>query len=373
MKIAVVGPIYPYRGGIANFNARLIKELKLVDELLSINFSRLYPGILFPGKTQYDTSQSTFDVPSERLIDSINPFSWFSSASHINQWKPDAVIFHYWHPFFIPSYVSIIKALTHVPCIAICHNVVPHESAGYQKWMIRQFLERLDGVMVHAQAEAEDLKRLQSSLPNKVGFHPLYDNFPNQDISKRDARERLGLPVEGKIALYFGLIRHYKGVDLFFQASDLLQDSPDLKMLAVGEIYAGREELTAQVASLPFERAELRDTYIPNELVALYFRAADLVVLPYRTATQSGIVPIAYACDRPVVVTQVGGLSEVVNDGETGFVIPPNDVQALADAIRSFFANNQYDRFQPGINRVKSRLSWKTYCEQLHELIVEVK
>ncbi len=374
MKLAFVGPVHPYRGGIAQFNARLVSEMSIKDDCLIINFSRLYPDFLFPGKTQFDKSAIQFGYPAERLIDSINPLSWRKASHGLKSWKPDAVIFHYWHPFFIPAYTSIARSIgADIPRVAICHNITPHEGTAFQKILTRYLLSNIDGFMVHAKSEGVDLLRLKSTAIFKSAFHPLYDNFPGQDISRKDARYKLNIEPNCKLALYFGLIRPYKGVDLFFEASKHLLDIPDLKMLAVGEVYGGKSILENQIKSLAQVRAEFIDRYIPNEEVSLYFRASDLVVLPYRSATQSGVVPIAYACNRPVVVTDVGGLSEVVSDGESGYIVPPNDVLAIAGAIRKFFNLQNSNDFNVGLADMRKKLSWSRYGELLRELITEVR
>ncbi len=373
MRLAFVGPVHPFRGGISHFTARLASEISSTDDCYVINFARLYPNFIFPGKTQFDHSRSEFRFPAERILDPLNPLSWRKASQQIKAWRPDALVFQYWHPFFIPALRSMAKSLKgSAPRIAICHNISPHEGAAFLKLITRSFFKHIDGFLVHAASESADLLCLKPDAVYKAGFHPLYDMFPGQEISRAEARVKLGIDSSTKLALYFGVIRPYKGVDIFFESCRLLGDLQDLKMLAVGEIYSSENELRALVASIPGNRAELIDAYVPNEEVALYFRAADLVVLPYRSATQSGVVPIAYACGRPVVVTNVGGLPEAVNDGVSGFVVPPNDPSALAGAIRQFFTSENRERFEAGVAAMKQSLSWSKYAGLLKDLIAQV-
>ncbi len=373
MRLAFVGPVHPFRGGIAHFTARLATEVSLTDDCFIVNFTHLYPDAIFPGKTQFDSSRSEFSFPSERILDPLNPFSWRRASRKIASWNPDAIIFHHWHPFFIPAFQSIAKSFAgKIPSIAICHNIAPHEGSLLQKNVTRSFFKNINGFMIHAQSEAADLLHIMPNAVWTAGFHPLYDIFPGQDISREEARRILDIGSRTKLALYFGLIRPYKGVDLFFEACMHLNDLPDLKMLAVGEIYSNEKELTDLVSSIPNGRAELRNRYVPNEEVSLYFRAADLIVLPYRSATQSGIVPIAYACDRPVVVTNVGGLPEVVIDGVTGYIVPPNNSTALARAIKDYFDSDDKNRFSTGIAEMRQRLSWARYAKLLRDLVIQI-
>lgn len=401
MRLAFVGPAHPYRGGIAHFNARLARQMSQSDECLIVNFTRLYPRFLFPGKTQFDRSSTEIGFPSRRLIDSLNPLSWRRAANEIRGWKADAVVFHYWHPFFAPAYRTIACYLRKsCPTIAICHNVTPHignppnlpfnrrggeehpplrsrggQRGGFlQSRLTRAAFAAMSGFVVHARSEVDDLLRLGAGARRKVpAFHPLYDVFPDQDIPREEARRRLGLDPAARVVLYFGLIRRYKGVDLLLEAIKELGDVPDLKVLIVGEVYSDRERLAELLRGLPPGRADLIDRYVPNEEVAQYFRAADLVVLPYRSATQSGVVPIAYACDRPVVVTNVGGLPDSLLEGRSGYLVGPEDPAAIAGAIRRHFVLLGSPDLSEGIAEMRRRLSWERYAELLRGLILELK
>jgi len=340
------------------------------DDILLVNFTRLYPDILFPGKTQFDKSSVEFAFPSERIIDSVNPLTWLKAARRLNDWGAEVTAFHYWHPFFAPAYKTIASNLgASTLRLGICHNVAPHEAGGLHKRLAGLFFRRMDACLVHAPQEVEELRQNFADVIAAAAFHPLYDQFPHTDLPREEAREHLGLGMEERVLLYFGLIRPYKGVDTLLEAARLLGDVSNLRVLVVGEIYEGRELLTDAVQSAPQGMVRLIDQYIPNEDVSIYFRAADIIVLPYKSATQSGIIPIAYACERPVIATRVGGLPEAVIEGETGYIVEPDDPNQLAAAIRRYFIDLHAPSLSDGVARMRERLSWDKYTEILRKLI----
>ncbi len=375
MKIACIGPFYPYRGGIAAFNGRLTSELSRMQDCININFTRFYPDFLFPGKTQYDESSKAPDLKSERMIDSVNWFSWLKTGKYIGQSNVEALIFHWWHPFFAPAYRAICRyANKSAVKLAVCHNVYPHSGkAGVMKKMAKLFLNRLDGAVIHSKTEAADLDRINKRLKRIRLFHPLYDVFPGSDMDKLEARKRLNLDSHDRIILYFGLIRRYKGVDILLKALDETKNVKNLKCLIVGEVYDNREYIKSLIGNLPAGSVRLIDRYIPNEDVAVYFRACDVVALPYRSATQSGIVPIAYQCERPVIASNIGGLPDAVEDGVTGLLAPSEDPHALAEAVNRFFIELDAPSMLAGIKRKKKELSWENYASQLTGFITELK
>lgn len=370
MRLAFVAPVYPYRGGIAQFAAHLAQEAATRHDVRVINFSRLYPNFVFPGKTQYDYSASPHSFPSDRIIDSINPLSWLQAEQDLRRWSPDAVVFHYWHPFFAPAYRAIAKGISRdVRRIGIMHNVVSHDSGSLATRIARRFFRQLDGFVLHAEEERKSLSDLLGERRTAVAFHPIYNQFPGADKNKSKARQELGIQEDARVVLYFGLIRPYKGVDLLLDAVKQSADVPNLLALVVGEIYSEREKITVAVRECG-NRARLIDLYVPNEEVAPYFRAADLVVLPYRSATQSGVIPLAYAFDRPVIATRVGGLPDAVIEGESGYLIPPEDSSAVAEAMRLFFRLNP--DLSPGIARMREQLGWSAYLDKLENLINQI-
>ncbi len=376
MKLACVAPGYPYRGGISHFATRLAIELAQRHECRFVNFTRLYPNLLFPGKTQLDTSRSVIKYPSERIIDSIYPPSWRRAGGSLRKWGAEAIIFHWWHPFFGPAFRAVSAGVgsRQVVRIAVCHNVAPHEKGGLWRRAAGFGLASMDGFIVHAQQEASQLDGLIRDNRRIVLFHPVYDVFPDEDLPMADARERLGLNADDKVVLYFGLIRPYKGVEVLLKAMAELKDRvPGIKLLVVGEIYSNRDSILRLVNSLPDGLVRLVDDYVPNEEVSTYFRAADIVALPYLSATQSGIVPIAYRCMRPVIVTRTGGLPDAVIDGESGYLVEPGNARQIAETVRKHFSQSGGVDMSGGITRMLHRLSWKRYADELDRFIRELK
>jgi len=374
MKLAFVAPAYPYRGGIAHFGVRLARYMSGRHSLLYLNFSRLYPAIFFPGKTQFDKSQSPLTFPNERVIDSLIPTTWLTAARKIRQWGADAVVFHWWHPFFAPAYRTIASQVSRrAASVAICHNVAPHEAGAFYRAGVRLGLGAMNGLVLHAQSEKDVLAQILPAKRHINLFHPVYDIFPGERIPKLVARNLLGLPPEARVVLYFGLIRPYKGVEVLLKAAQLLADIPDLKLIVLGEIYTNREQLLGLVETAPKGMVTLVDRYIPNEDVAAWFRASDLVALPYLSATQSGVVPIAYRCQRPVVVTNVGGLPDIVQPGESGYLVEPNDPTGLAEAIREHFVGRGAPDMTAGIETMCQKLSWENYAAELESFIYRLQ
>jgi len=374
MKLTCIAPANPYRGGIAHFAVRLARELTCRNDCNFINFTRLYPNFLFPGKTQLDESADPVNFDSLRMIDSTNPISWIRTGRSVKRSGEEALIYHWWHPFFGPAYRGIGWLAGQKPIkIAICHNVIPHDKGGVWLKAVRFGLGGMDGFIVHSQTEIHDLQRLLPGSFSLKLFHPIYDIFPGEDIPKSEARQQLNLQSDDRVILYFGLIRPYKGVETLLQAMSQLNDVARLKCLVVGEIYSDKERISQMISNIPPDRIRLVDEYVPNEHVARWFRAADVVVLPYVSATQSGIVPIAYRCRRPVIVTRVGGLPDVVIEGESGFLVEPNEPAALANAIRRYFIELDSPDLNEGIKAISRQLSWDQYALELEKFIAELR
>lgn len=370
MKIAVVGPAHPYRGGIAHFAVRLAQELQKKHKILFINFTRLYPEFLFPGKTQIDESGSPIEFCNERIIDSLSPNSWTAAGKLVRDNECDALLFHWWHPFFGPAYSAIVGRVSDkTKSVSICHNVLPHEHNVLNRLAVKFGLRKMSGFVLHSEDDRESLLELMPARPTVKLYHPLYDIFPNQDITKLEARDRIGLAEHDRVVLYFGLIRPYKGVDVLLNAVKHLKDIQNLKILIVGEIYSGSTSIREQISRLPSGIVRLVDQYISNDEVSTWFRAADIVALPYLSATQSGVVPIAYSCDRPVIVTKVGGLPEVVMDKESGYIVEPRDSLGLAHCIRKHFIDNGNPSLKNGIATMKMKLGWDKYAAELTKFI----
>jgi glycosyltransferase involved in cell wall biosynthesis len=368
-KACLVGPAYPYRGGIAHSTGLLAREFAKDHEVLVVNFKRLYPSMLFPGKTQFDASDSPSRVESERVIDTLDPLSFGRAARAISRFDPDIVVFQWWHPFFAPAYATICFALARMAgrfrerIVFVCHNVLPHESSPLDRLLIRTAFKSPRAFLVHSREDRENLTALRAGAVVGVNPLPTFDMFKRGRFTRASARESLG--VEGAVVLFFGLVRSYKGLDVLLDAFARSVRRIPATLLVVGEFYEPRERYDGRIAGLGIGKSVIVvDRYVPDEEVEKYFMASDVVALPYLSATQSAIVQVAYSFGRPVIVTSVGGLPEVVEHGSTGYVVPPNDAEALSAAIVEFFERGQPEAMARNIEAAGARFSWEK-CKRL--------
>ena len=369
MKVILVGPSYPYRGGISHYNTRLYNEfIKKGHDCSIVNFKRLYPSIFFPGKTQIDESVHVFEAPSYRLLDSINPFSWRAAGTFIRSENPDAVIFHWWHPFFGPSYNSILKKLGNsAKRIFICHNLRPHEESFLDRLLSAPAFKNVDRFLVHSEEDKVNLLEMYPDAVLKKNFHPVYDIFQNGIQNRKQIGNDKKPPYN---ILFFGYIRKYKGLEHLLNAMPKILKEVDVRLTIAGEFYDEKKPYLDLIQKHGISnKIKIIDKYIPNEEVKDYFIKTDLVVIPYNNATQSGIVQISYSFDVPVVVTRVGGLPEVVRDGETGYIVEPGSSSAVADAVIDFFKNNKSDDFKNNIAGHKHLFSWENLVMTLESLV----
>ncbi|MBI2844730.1 MAG: glycosyltransferase [Armatimonadetes bacterium] len=371
MRITIIGPSYPFRGGIAHYTALLCTSMSTSHQVRLVSLSRQYPRLLFPGKTQTDDSAARIAVEgAEPLIDSMNPITWFRAARRIREFAPDLVVIQWWHPFFAPAFGTIARLCRRFSKVLfLCHNVIPHEKSGPVKALSKFAFAGADLFIVHSD---EDMANLKSMLPKatvRKARHPTYEVFGEQRVPRAQARKELSLDPDGNVVLFFGLVREYKGLRFLIEAMPKILASVDATLVIAGEFYEGREKYAELIQSLGIERkVRIRDEYIPNEKVAVYFEACDLVVLPYVSATQSGIVQIAYAFDKPVVTTNVGGLPEAVIDGDTGYTVPARDHRSLAEAVVAFFRSDKRDEFAANIREFRKEFSWERMVEAIEEL-----
>lgn len=365
----MVGPAYPYRGGIAHYTSVLAQELSRDREVLVINFKRLYPSFLFPGKTQFDESAEPLDVASARIIDSLNPVSFWVAARAVRAFQPDVIVFQWWQPFFAFAYTAIVLLLGPAlrgKVVFLCHNVLPHERSPIDTLLIRLGFAQVRRYLVQSNEDARNLLSLRGGAVVKVHPHPIYSTFKRGRHTRESARRTIG--VDGRVVLFFGLVRPYKGLGVLIEA---FARRPELRatLLIVGEFYEKKETYVNRIRDLGIEdHVRIIDRYVPNEDVEQYFVACDVVVLPYLEATQSGITQIAFAFDKPVVVTNVGGLPDVVDDDVTGYVVPPGDPESLANAIARFFTDDVSARMENAVSNAKKRFSWARCGELLFEL-----
>lgn len=368
MRICLVGPSYPLRGGIAHYTTLLCNELKRRGhETKLISFSRLYPGFLFPGKTQQDTSSVPIKADAEPIIDSLNPITWFAANKAIRRFQPDMVIASWWHPMFGLQYGTAARSLKQSQLVYICHNVEPHESNRWLRGLTEYALGKGDHFIVHSEEDHQNLLRLIPDAHVVKSYHPTYEVFNDGDWDRETCRRELG--VEGNVILFFGLVRRYKGLIHLVRAMPKVLSEIDATLLIVGEFYEKKEGYIEEIDSLGIsDRVKIIDQYVPNEEVGRYFAASDVVALPYISATQSGIIQIAFGFDKPVIATTVGGLPEVVKHGETGFLVLPENPDVLAETITTYFRENLAGQFSRNIAETKKEFAWERLVDLIEGL-----
>lgn len=374
MKIIIVSTAFPLRGGIAHFNALLAKHLSERHTVETITFKRQYPSFLFPGKSQEEAGGKTDDNsihPAPQLIDSINPFNWYIVAREICKRKPGMLIFKFWMPFFGPCFGTIarlVKKHTGAKILFICDNIIPHERRPGDVWFVKYAFGAADYFVVQSKSVEQDLINHFPGSNYRFAPHPVYENFGTA-VPKEEARAKLALTAKN-VLLFFGYVRQYKGLMNLIESMKIISDSgnqmSDFQLLVVGEFYDDEQKYKQKVNDVNLgENIRFISEYVPNDEVANYFSASDVVVLPYRSATQSGIVQIAYNFDKPVIATDVGGLSEVVLDRRTGYIVPAEDPNALANAILTYFQENRQEEFAQNVREEKKKYSWDNLIQNI--------
>ena len=374
MKIVIIGTAYPHRGGIAHFIGLLCKTLQERGHQVSLfSFTRQYPSLLFPGKTQMETGPDPLNTPSQPMLDSINPFSWIKVGLAVRKVNPAVVLFKYWLPFFAPAFSVIARIAKYrrtTKVLYICDNVLPHEKRIGDRWLTRMALQPDDRFIVMSASVEKDLLQFVPQAVYRRVQHPVYEFFQGR-YSKAEAKAKLGLSDHPHV-LFFGYIRPYKGLSLLLEAMALVRQQMDLRLLVAGEFYDDKSRYVAQIERLGLEQTvTLLDEYIPNDQVGVYYAACDVVALPYLSATQSGIVQICYHYDKPVIATDVGGLPEVVQDGRTGFIVPANDRVAFAEALLRFYRENREQEFSAHVAEAKKEFSWERMAQAVEALVQE--
>ena len=362
MRIVILGTAYPYRGGLASFNERLARQfISEGHEVEIITFTLQYPSLLFPGKTQYSTDTPPQDLMIKRKLNAVNPVSWIKTGNYIKNLHPDILIIKFWIPHMAPCFgkvACIVKSNNKTNIISILDNVLPHENHFYDKPLIQYFVNSIDAFIAMSDKVLQDLALFNQSKPKLLCPHPLYDNYGSiQD--KNEARKKLNLPPNNTILLFFGFIRDYKGLDLLMKAyADKRIDKMKTTLVVAGEFYNNKEQYKNLERQLGLE-GTIRwfDDFIPNDEVSTFFSACDIVVQPYKSATQSGVTQIAYHFNKPMLVTNVGGLAELVPDGKVGYVVQPNP-DAIADAIVQFLSIDPDKTFAQNIELEKQKYAW---------------
>ena len=374
-KITILSAAYPLRGGIAHFAGLLYKELIKTVEVEVITFKRQYPSFLFPGKTQLEIGDDVENISTKVELDSINPFNWIKIGREIKKEAPDLLVIKHWMPFFAPIYGTIARIVRKngkTKIVVISHNIIPHEKKPGDKILTKYFFNSVDYFISLSKSVQNDLLSLYPEAKEKLLFHPVYSNF-GKPVSKEIAREKLNLN-DGKVLLFFGFIRDYKGLDVLLKAVALIKDKMDITLMVAGEFYSSEEETISLTNELGLKSiVKYYNDFIPQGDVKYYFSACDVVVLPYKSATQSGIVQIANNFDKPMISTNVGGLPEVIADGKTGYLVEKENPEELAEAILKYYNENKEAEFVENIKNEADKYSWSEFVKGMMELVEEDK
>jgi D-inositol-3-phosphate glycosyltransferase len=375
MRIALVGPLAPWRGGLSQYLGLLGESLARRAEVRGVTFTRQYPGFLFPGRSQKDPGAKPPQFPVGALLDSIGPLSWRRVARRIEAFAPGAIVLKWWMPFFAPSFASSVgpprRRGTRV--VLVCDNLVPHERRPFDDEFTRWMLRNSDGYLVMSDSVERDLDRLKPGAPRRRVAHPLYAQFDAGRWTRASARAHLGLDAGDEVALFFGYVRHYKGLDVLLSAWPRVRARRPVKLVVAGEFYDDAAPYRALAAAAGGEpHVRMIDRYLPDEEVEAVFKAADVAVLPYRSATQSGVTHVAYALGVPVITTDVGGLAETVT-ADLGLVVPPEQPEALAEAVLRYFEQGMGERMRRGVDALRHEHSWERLADQTIELVDELK
>ncbi len=364
MKICMIGLTYPFRGGIAHYTTRFCEELSKDHSVTLFSFKKLYPSFIFPGTSQMDVrSKKKIGFDAQHTVNSMNPFSWIRTAILINKEDPDLVVFQWWNPMFALVYWVICWFLQDFKKAYVCHNVLPHERTLIDRVLLSIAFSPADRFVVQSKDDLKDIKALKPGCKYQILHHPLNDVFERKEISVSALKKKYGL---GKnVILFFGYVRAYKGLRYLIEAMPDILKKMDVTLLIVGEFYESYDEYRELIRRLGLsDNVTVVNEYIPNEDVSMYHAVSDMVVVPYVSATQSGIIQTAYLFDTPVLVTDVGGLPEVVDEGVTGFVVKPRDSQAIADAVIQFYKKNMKATLVAGVKKRKKEYTWSAFVKK---------
>ena len=365
MKIILLGTAYPFRGGLATFNERLARQFMAEGHQVEVwTFTLQYPSFLFPGKTQYSTETAPIDFPIHRILNSCNPFNWIRVGHALRKAAPDMLICCYWMAFFAPAYSTvcrIAKRNKRTRCIALVHNMLPHEPSILDKLFAPSFVRSQDAFVALSESVVKDIESIEQKITNRpktFSPHPIYDHYGDKML-KAEACKALNLPTDKQYMLFFGLVRAYKGLDLLLEAFAQIKDQlPNLQLIVAGEFYEDEEKYRSQIElSGLTDRVIIRNEFIPDADLRKYFGAADLIVQPYKTATQSGVTQVAFHFEKPMLVTNVGGLGEIVHDHQMGYASNPN-ADAIATDILDYFTNNRKESYTAYLIKEKNKYAW---------------
>ena len=364
MKIVILGTAYPYRGGLAAFNERLASQfLQEGHEVEVLTFTLQYPSFLFPGKTQYSSEKAPEGLRIRRVLNSCNPLNWIRVGRQLKKSAPDLLIACYWMSFMAPAFGTVCRIARknkHTRCVALVHNMLPHEPSMMDKLFSPYFVGAQHGFVALSESVVHDIEKLdKNGVPKTFSPHPIYDHYGNR-MSKQDACAALGIDLEEPYLLFFGLVRAYKGLDWLIEAMGILKKAgKKLPILIIaGEFYEDEDKYLQQISRLGLKNNVIvKNEFVPDADLPKYFGAADLIVQPYKSATQSGVTQVAFHFEKPMLVTNVGGLGEIVHDGKMGYAVNPNP-QAIADAIVDFFEHDRKESFIEYLRTEKKKYDW---------------
>lgn len=371
--MALLGPAYPFRGGIAQYLALLYRALETRATVTQFSLLRQYPGFLFPGKSQKDDSEEPLLVPDEPVLDMLAPWRWPQAARRVAQWRPDGLVFKWWLPYFGPAYATVLRAARRGGAVnvMIADNLIPHEKRPLDSLFTRWVTSATDAYIVMSESVEADLDRLAPGALRRRVPHPLYLQYAST-LTREEARALLGL--EGDVVLFFGFVRHYKGLDTLLDAMPAILAKRKVTLVVAGEFYEPVQATRQRIEQLGIgEHVRLYDRYLADEEVRRLFAAADVCALPYRSATQSGVIQIAYAAGCPVIITKVGGLPEFVAEGRSGYTVPPEDPAALAQAVLAFYERGGRDAMAEGVRAQAALYSWDGLADAVLDLVAEVR
>ena len=378
MKVIILGTAWPYRGGLATFNERLARQfVSEGHEVELYTFTLQYPSFLFPGKTQYTNEPAPSDLTIRRVLNSCNPINWLRVGHAIRKAAPDMLICCYWMSFFAPAFglVSrIARRNERTRCIALVHNMIPHEPNILDKLFAPYFVASQDGFVALSESVVGDIEKVESQTsrvkrPKTFSPHPIYDHY-GERMSKNEACKALNLPADKNYMLFFGLVRAYKGLDLLLGAFGCVKDQlPNLQLIIAGEFYEDEDKYRAQIVQLGLaDRVIIRNEFIPDGDLRKYFGAADLIVQPYKTATQSGVTQVAFHFEKPMLVTNVGGLGEIVHDHQMGYACEPT-AEAIANDVSDYFTNNRQEAYTSYLQKEKTKYTWSKMTEAFIKIL----
>ena len=370
-KRVLIGPVYPYKGGIAHYTSLMCQALRERYEVYMMSYKLQYPRFLFK-KEQKDYGNDRFAVKdTDFAINTANPFNWISVAGKISKMKPDAVIIQWWHPYFSPCYFTLCRLLRKTKILFVCHNVFPHERFPLDRFLTKMVLRSGNAFIVQSSQDEADLLGINKNVKYTKTVHPTYNAFKIKDMSLEEGRRILGIAPDEKVLLFFGFVREYKGLRHLLKAMPKVTEKlSKVRLMVVGDFDGNKDEYLKMIEELGVSSAiDIHDGYIPDEEIEKYFAASDVVVLPYESATQSGIVQIAYGFEKPVIATAVGGLPDVVIDGKTGFLSRTFEAEEIADCIIRFFMENRQQEFARGIREESYKYSWENMTDVITNLI----